>query len=203
MIRLRPGPPATVEDLRRAQELTRLLADELARVRAAASAWRTGLGGLLVALVGFSLVRGRTDVAALAPNWSILVGVLLLAALAVGAAGALALLRAAHGRLSVTPVTELAPAPVGDHLEAVAAARALRVGVRLVLACTALLVAAVGITWYGPERTAPVVRVSDGAQAVCGTVTGASGGALTVATTAGPVRVPLTETTTITAAAAC
>ncbi|TDC28598.1 hypothetical protein E1211_27585 [Micromonospora sp. 15K316] len=155
MIRLRPGPPATVADLRRAQELAGLLRDELTRVRAAALAWRNGLAGLLAALVGFSLIRGRSDVGALAPGWGALVGVLLLGAVAAGVAGALALLRAAHGPLAVTPVAALPPAPLGDHQEALTAARSLRVGVRLVLVCTAALVAAVGVTWYAPGRTAP------------------------------------------------
>jgi hypothetical protein len=151
VIRLRPGPPATVADLRRAQQLAGLLRDEVQRVRAAALAWRNGLGGLLVALVGFSLIRGRSDVTTLAPGWGRLVGVLLLAALAAGVGGALQLLRAAHGRLAVTPVAALPPAPLGDHQEAVAAVRALRAGVVLVLLCTALLVAAVGVTWYAPS----------------------------------------------------
>ncbi|MFC3500365.1 hypothetical protein ACFOOK_05205 [Micromonospora krabiensis] len=155
MIRLRPGPPATTADLRRAQQLAGLLQDELARVRAAALAWRNGLGGLLVALVGFSLIRGRSDVGTLAPGWGALVGVLLLGAVVAGAAGALTLLRAAHGPLSVTPVAALAPSPLGDHQEALAAARSLRTGVRLVLICTALLVAAVGVTWYAPGRPGP------------------------------------------------
>lgn len=150
MIRLRPGPPATPADLRRAQELAGLLRGELDRVRAAALAWRNGLGGLLAVLVGFSLVRGRSDVSTLRPGWGALVGVLLLAAVAAGVAGALALLRAAHGPLSVTPVAALPPAPLGEHREALAAARALRLGVWLVLICTALLVAAVGVTWYAP-----------------------------------------------------
>ncbi|MEH1168849.1 hypothetical protein V6V47_26030, partial [Micromonospora sp. CPCC 205539] len=155
MIRLRPGPPATTADLRRAQQVAGLLRGELERVRAAAVAWRNGLGGLLVALVGFSLIRGRTDVTTLARGWGALVGLLLLAALAAGVGGALALLRAAHGPLSVTPVATLPPEPLGDHLEAMAAVRSLRTGVRLVLLCTTLLVAAVGVTWYAPAHPTP------------------------------------------------
>lgn len=181
MIRLRPGPPATVADLRRAQALAGLLRAELERVRSVALAWRNGLGALLLALVGFSLIRGRTDVGTLAPGWAALVGVLLLAALVTGAVGALALLRAAHGRLAVTPVTALPPLPAGDHQEAVAAVRALRTGVLLVLLCAALLVAAVGVTWYGPPRTGPFVQVGPGT--VCGT----AAGMLTVRTATGPV----------------
>ena len=69
------------------------------------------------------------------------------------------LLRAAHGTLTVTPVAALA-ALLGDHLEAMTAVRSLRTGVRLVLLCTALLVAAVGVTWYAPARPAPPAAAS-------------------------------------------
>jgi hypothetical protein len=162
VIRLRPGPPPTVTDLHRAQQLSGLLRGELDRVRGAALAWRNGLGGLLVALLGFGLVRGRTDVTTLAPGWAAAVGLLLLAAVGVGAAGALALLRAAHGRLTVAPVATLAPSPLADHQEAVAAARALRTGVVLVLLCAGLLVAAVGVTWYAPGRPAPATATGTG-----------------------------------------
>ncbi|SCG42404.1 hypothetical protein GA0070609_1168 [Micromonospora echinaurantiaca] len=203
MIRLRPGPPATVADLRQAQALAGLLRAELDRVRSAALAWRNGLGALLLALVGFSLIRGRTDVGTLAPNWAALVGALLLAALVTGAVGALALLCAAHGRLAVTPVAALPPPPTGDHQEAVAAVRALRTGVGLVLLCAALLVAAVGVTWYGPPRTGPFVQVGTGAGAVCGTVTATAAGTLTIRTATGPVQVPLTDATTVKAVPAC
>ncbi|MEV1330039.1 hypothetical protein AB0J20_10735 [Micromonospora costi] len=186
MIRLRPGPPATVADLRRAQELAGLLRGELARVRAAALSWRNGLAGLLAALVGFGLIRGRSDVTALAPGWGGLVGVLLLAAVVAGVAGALALLRAAHGPLTVTPVAALPPAPLGDHREAVAAARALRAGVRLVLVCTALLVAAVGVTWYAPGRPGAAAAGPPAAAVAGSTAAGPPGTAVAGPTAAGP-----------------
>ncbi|GAB3940770.1 hypothetical protein GCM10027614_24980 [Micromonospora vulcania] len=80
--------------------------------------------------------------------------------MAAGVSGALALLRAAHGPLAVIPVAALPPAPLGDHQEALAAVRMLRTGVRLVLLCTVLLVAAVGVTWYAPARPDPTAAVA-------------------------------------------
>lgn len=53
-------------------------------------------------------------------------------------------------QLTGGPVADLPPAPLGDHLEALAAVRFLRTGVCLMLLRTALLVAAVGVTWYAP-----------------------------------------------------
>jgi hypothetical protein len=157
---LRPAEPATEADLRAAQERGRLLAAELPRVREAATAWRNSLGGLLVALVGFSLIKGRSDVSQLAGSWAAAVGILLLASLIAGAAGALLLVRAANGRPSVVPIHEALSRSTADHVEAVAAANALRRGIALTLCCAALLVAAVGATWYGPGRDRLVSRNS-------------------------------------------
>ncbi|MFI6072338.1 hypothetical protein ACIA5C_12190 [Actinoplanes sp. NPDC051343] len=199
MIRLRPGPTPTPDDLRRAREIAGLLKSELDRVRTAALAWRNGLGALLVALLGFGLIKGRTDVTTLATGWAALVGVLLLAALISGAAGALALLRAAHGRLAVTPVADLPPPPAGDHQEVIAAVRALRLGVRLVLVCAALLVAAVGTTWYAPPKSGPFLQVGT----ACGTVTSTSNGVTTIRTATGTVQVPLTTATMIRPVQSC
>ena len=107
--RLEPGSRAKSADLRAAREYYRLLSAELTRVRQAATAWRNGLGGLLAALVGFSLIKGRSDISQLAKPWAVGVGIMLLAALITGAAGALLLIRAANGRPSVTSARELMP----------------------------------------------------------------------------------------------
>jgi hypothetical protein len=167
---LRPAEPATEADLRAAQERARLLAAELPRVRDAATAWRNSLGGLLVALVGFSLIKGRSDVSQLAQSWAAAVGILLLAALIAGAAGAILLIRAANGRPSVMPIHEALSRNAADHVEAVAAANALRRGIALTLCCAALLVAAVGTTWYGPGRDQPVSRISTRSETAYGSL---------------------------------
>lgn len=81
-----------------------------------------------------------------------LVGTLLLVAFLAGAVGALLLIRAANGPPSITPTSRSLMRSVADHGEALAAARALRCGIALTLGCVILLVAAVGVTWYGPVR---------------------------------------------------
>ncbi|MFF7353986.1 MULTISPECIES: hypothetical protein [Streptomyces] len=201
---LSPDPtPATPADLRRAQERDRLLRTELPRVRAAATAWRNGLGGLLAALVGFSLVRGRSDIGQLAEHWAVAVGFLLLAALVVGTSGALMLLRAAHGRPAVTAAEDLLPSPVGDHVEALDCAKALRRGIALTLACALLLLSAVATTWYGPERADPMTQVTTPSGTFCGSTVRVGHGTLVLRTAAGEVTVDLARVSALSAATAC
>lgn len=194
---------ATEADLRAAQEGERLLAAELPRVREAATAWRNGLGGLLAALVGFSLIKGRSDVSQLAGSWAVWVGILLLAALVAGAAGALLLIRAANGRPAVVPARELLSRNTADHVEAVSAAGALRRGIALTLGCAALLVAAVGATWYGPGRDKPVLQVTVPGGTVCGSVVALADGNLTLDTAAGEVTTKLAEASAVQPLTSC
>ncbi len=195
--------PATAADLRAAQERERLLAAELPRVREAATAWRNGLGGLLAALVGFSLIKGRSDISQLAGYWSVWVGILLLAALIAGAAGALLLIRAANGRPSVVPARELLSRNTADHIEAVTAASALRRGIVLTLGCAALLVAAVGATWYGPARDKPALQITVPGGTICGSIVALNDGNLTLKTAAGEVTTNLADASAMQALASC
>ena len=150
-----PPGPAEVLRARREQEL---LSSELPRVRADALAWRNGLAALLAGLVGFGLVKGRSDISDLNPTCAAAVGVLLLIALAVGAAAAFWLMTAAHGLPKVIPLGSQPPPT--DHQEAVLSARRLRRGVLATLLCTAALVAAVATTWYGPTADSPAIRIT-------------------------------------------
>jgi hypothetical protein len=197
------GRKATEADLRAAQERERLLAAELPRVREAATAWRNGLGGLLTALIGFSLVKGQSDISQLAVPWAVGVGVILLAAAIVGAVGALLLIRAANGRPAVSSAIRLPPRSVADHIEAEAAATALRRGIVLTLGCAALLVAAVGATWYAPGRTPPMLQITTPAGTFCGSPVQISDGSLTILTAAGDVTENLAQASTLQAVTQC
>ncbi|MEU3355187.1 hypothetical protein [Streptomyces sp. NPDC037389] len=201
MTRLAAGGPASPKDRRTAEITHRLLRDELARVRASALAWRNGLGGLLAGLLGFGLVRGRANVAELASPWHIVVGAALLAALLVGTVGALQLLRAANGRPTVLHRREFDTGTALDHAEALATA--LRAGTVLTLACAALLVTAVGITWYGPGRNGPALQVTTPTGTLCGTHIGTDSGTLTLQTDSGKVQVDLRSATGIRAVGQC
>jgi hypothetical protein len=98
MVDIAPGSPAQPSQRRAAKATLELLADELPRVRTSALAWRNGLGALLAGLIGFGLVKGRSDVTQLAPDAAVGVGVLLILALLAGSGAAVLLMRAAHGR---------------------------------------------------------------------------------------------------------
>ncbi|MER7764039.1 hypothetical protein [Streptomyces sp. NPDC097619] len=206
---VRPGPAATPADRAAARHGRLLLHGESERVREAALAWRNGLGALLAGLVGFGLLKGRTDVAALAAPYAALVGGLLLGALGCGTVSAVLLLRAAHGRpaVSALPVREPGrpdPGPVAaGHVEALRAARSLTWGVVATLACTALLTAAVALTWYGPSREGPRLTVTTPAGTYCGEPLGAGAGRLRLRTAGGELSLDLATAVALHPVPAC
>lgn len=165
-----PGPAASEADLRRAQARDRIVRAELPRVRALAVAWRNGLGALLAALTGFSLIKGRSDIGQLSDSWAVAVGIVLLLALIVGSVAGWRLLRAAHGRPAVVLISEIRHETLDDHAEALASAGSLRQGIGLTIACAVLLVVAVGLTWYGPPKAVPEPGVSTIKTGLCGRV---------------------------------
>jgi hypothetical protein len=200
---LGPAPRGTDADLQVAQERDQLLSAELPRVRDAATAWRIGLGGLLTALVGFGLIKGQSDITQLAVPWAAAVGIVLLAAVIAGAGGALLLIRAANGRPAATPWAKLRLRGVADHEEAVVAAAALRRGIALTLTCAALLVAAVGLTWYGPERGPPMLEITTPTAILCGSPAGITHGNMTLTTAGGAVTADLAQASAIQAVSQC
>ncbi|MFF8534536.1 hypothetical protein ACN6K9_003538 [Streptomyces sp. SAS_267] len=145
-----------------------MLRTELPRVRAAALAWRNGLAALLAGLVGFGLVKGRSDVSGLDEHWAAAVGGLLLTALLLGASAAVWLMSAAHGLPRVVAVDRLPSRTAADHDEAVRSAKRRRRGIAATFGCAAALVAAVGATWYGPAAAPPGVRVTTPMGVLCG-----------------------------------
>ncbi|MFE2532113.1 hypothetical protein [Streptomyces sp. NPDC059371] len=158
----------TPADLHRARHRQHVLRTELPRVRAAALAWRNGLAALLAGLVGFGLVKGRSDVSGLDEHWAAAVGALLLTALLLGASAAVWLMSAAHGLPEVVAVDGLHSRTAADHAEAVRSAKRLRRGIGATFCCAAALVAAVGATWYGPAAASPGVRVITPKGVLCG-----------------------------------
>ncbi|WP_261553769.1 hypothetical protein [Frankia tisae] len=198
-----PRRTATPAEAHAAQLTQRMLREELPRVRAAALSWRNALAGLIAGLVGFGLIRGRSEIDDLASPWAAVVGLLLLAALVAGGIGAVCLLSAAHGRPAVVTVEVQTPDVVRDHAEALRAVRALRLGVVLVFTCAGLLVAAVGVTWYGPAASGSLLEVQTPTGPFCGGVARIRAGLLTLHTDVGNVDVDLQAVTGIRAVATC
>ncbi|MBA2807792.1 hypothetical protein E0500_010310 [Streptomyces sp. KM273126] len=203
-----PGPPATPADRRAARRAQELLANELPLARKAAQAWSLGLAGLFVGLLGFGLVKGRTDVSKLAAPYGVSVGAALLLSLLCGTAGALLLLRAAHGaprmvRLPLGTGTAPAVLEAGDHLETLSTVRALRLGILLTLVCGAALVGSVGLTWYGPVTEDPRLVVRTNSDSVCGKALRISDGRLTLKTETGEMTVSLSDVVSLGAVDTC
>ncbi|MEU4240911.1 hypothetical protein [Actinoplanes sp. NPDC026619] len=196
-VRLSPGPAAGPHDARAALEQFDAIDGELERVRAAAAAWRTGMAGLLAALVGFGLLKGRTDIGQLAAPWPAVTGGILLATAVTGGFAAIWLLRAAHGRPERTRFDRAVPGRIADHVAAGLALHDLRRGIAATLGCATLLIAAVATTWYGPAKGGPKMRVQQLGSVLCGTVTGLDQGRLTLKTDAGLVTVDLTRALTV------
>ncbi|MFD6420994.1 hypothetical protein [Streptomyces sp. NPDC060198] len=199
-----PAGQAGPRDLLAAQERHRLAREALPRIRAAATGWRNAAGVLMAGLVGFGLVKGRTDVGQLEQTWGTVVGVLLLAALVCGAGGAYLLNRAAHGPLGSVPAGGRATRSAIEHRETVKALSAVRRGIALSLGCAVLLVAAVGATWYGPAAKEPALEVtSPGTSSVCGSVTRVARGTIWLKSGKTTVEIPLAEVTRLRTVEAC
>ena len=97
-LQISPGSSAGPRDRQAARARLQLLANELPRVRAAATGWRNGIAALMAGVIGFGLIKGRSDVGELAGPYDWIVGLLLLGALISGSVAAVLLMRAVHGR---------------------------------------------------------------------------------------------------------
>ncbi|WP_431947572.1 hypothetical protein [Micromonospora marina] len=206
-VKVSAGPPARPADRARAKALQALQADELSRIRDGAVAWRNGLGALLAGLLGFSLIKGRSDVSQVRPSYAIAVGLLLLAALIVGGIAAAFVMRAAHGRPCSTALPGAdVPNPItaARQNEAELSERALSWGVRLVFGCVALLTPAVAVTWYGPVKEKPRIEVQliDSSR-WCGEAVSVANGWMTLKTGNGKIPIDLTKAVSVTASDAC
>jgi hypothetical protein len=209
-IRISGSPGAVPRDRRIARAILDLLPGELSRIRAAALAWRNGLGALLAGLVGFGLIKGRSDVGQLASPYDAVAGLLLLTSLIFGAMAAALLLRAAHGRPASAAIRAVLdssgtqPELRGRLGEVDASAKALSWGVAASFTCVAFLAAAVGLTWYGPPREGPrlQIRLEDGGLR-CGEVVQLVSGILTLKTSQGQMALDLRHADGIEAVDAC
>jgi hypothetical protein len=96
------------------------------------------------------------------------------------------------------------PGEGGRLAEANASAAALRRGVVLSFLCTALLCAALGLTWYGPAKDKPRIEVRqiDGS-VTCGDVVSVADGKLVLKTDLGQLTVDLTRANGIAAVDSC
>lgn len=200
--KLRAGPPPTPQEAERARERDLLVSNELPRIRTLATAWRNALAAMLAAIVGFGLIKGRGDISLLAPAYARLAGILLALTLVVGVAAVFRFLRAAHGRITMIRLESLQVGPAGDHREAISSVRALKQGIGLALALGLLLIAAVGVTWYGPGKGL-VLRVNQGGSSDCGVPQTLSNGNLVLMVSGRDVAIDFARVTAIVPADTC
>lgn len=200
---LSPGGQADSSEAVQAREQHQALRQELPRVREAAHSWRNGLAGLLLALIGFGLIRGPSEIDKVKAPWHVVIGCLLLASLAVGAFGAYRLLSAHNGRPRAIRVNPDVSTATQDHLLALRALRDLRQGIVATFVCTALLVTAVATTWYGPEKSKPKVAVRTTGSTLCGDGVTVDGPRLVLKTGAGQVSLVFADVVTIEAVEKC
>ncbi|MFI7067434.1 hypothetical protein ACIBL3_41020 [Kribbella sp. NPDC050124] len=196
---VKPAKTSGPKDRLMARAQHQLPTDDLPKVRAMALAWRNGLGAVLAGLIGFGLVKGRTDIGELSSPYGVIVGGLLAAAVLAGAFATGMLLRAAHGRPTGASMAKVLANPSDDpirdaeYFEAESSARALRRGIVGAVGCAFLLVAAVGVTWYGPAKDAErVVVVIPGGER-CGDIENLAKGVLTLKTSSGLMEIRLAD----------
>lgn len=148
-VRVRPGPVGTPLSRWRARRLQELRRDELALVRRTSEQWRTGLAAYLLLILTTSLTSGKDVVAERSVLPKILIGVFLLVAVLVAAAGIMFGNCAANGTLTRTSEAPSAvDLMVHDRLLAQTAMRNLRRSMTsAAVSCSALLIG-IGLLWY-------------------------------------------------------
>ncbi len=150
-VRVTPGPADPSEDHALSLAVRAYTADELRAVRETAANWRTALAAMLTLVTAVSVIRGRDTIVGLAPAARVLVGVLLLLAVVAACAGAFLASRSAFGlpkeEQAVRRITDLVAA---ERARVHRAVRDLRAAIVLTFVTLALIVASVGVVWYGP-----------------------------------------------------
>jgi hypothetical protein len=84
-----------------------------------------------------------------------------------------------------------------------ASRHSLRRGILAAFLSMAVLVTAVGITWYGPEREGPKLLIRDSTAVYCGATVRTDGGAIELKTSKGQVAVKLSDIRSVEAVDQC
>jgi hypothetical protein len=203
-MKLTPHHSATPLNRQDALNTYLVVSQELPAVRAMADSWRKGIAGLLIAVVGFTLIRGRADLNQLSSGWAIAVAALLCGVLVVGGFAAYQILGAAHGYPRPVPINtgqrtdKTSAKPMTSHDLAMRSLSGLRQGVLAAVLAAILMVAAIALTWFAPAKQSARLLVIDGAGAVmCGAVEQTDRGRVTLQTATGTVVIDLAGATNV------
>ncbi|MEU8041155.1 hypothetical protein [Streptosporangium sp. NPDC049078] len=172
----------SIERKRWAQRAQALRFEQLTIVRKQAEGWRIGLSGLTALLSAVLLVKGRDTVTGLEDWAKVTVAILLTAAFAALVAATMLAIRAASG----TPGSEILL--TGEDLqewtrhEVRAVGQRIRGAAALTVLALAMLVTALGFTWFGPDAKAAksMVEVVGPAGRLCGELIGSADGELII-----------------------
>jgi hypothetical protein len=196
---------STAVSRERAEQVQALRAQELDLVRAQAEKWRNGLASLLVLITAVSVVKGRESITELLPPVQVAVGVVLLLALILASVGAFLGMRAAYG----LPKAGLVDATLEELLQhararASRSVRDMRWALGLTFATLALLVVAIGLTWYGPTSPSGSAQLTtaDGTT-YCGRLSRADTGSLGLEINGLEITVPRSGARSLVAVSTC
>jgi hypothetical protein len=186
--------PTNPTDLRWTQRQEDLQFEALAKVRSAAEKWAASLGALLGLSGTILVVQGRDDFSKLEDEFRIAVGATLLVAVIIGACATFLAARAAQGTPAHVAWPSGAKLKKWEHEEAVKARGMLTRSRHLAIGAVALVLLALGLTWFGEAKPADadalLVVPREGAP-VCGTMAAAADGESVVVTLEGGQEVSL------------
>jgi hypothetical protein len=174
---VKPGAVPGPAERRAAEKLESIGANELVRVRDAATKWQAGLASLVALVTTVFAIKGPSTVEGLTTGYRIAVAALTLLAILLAVGALLLASRAAHGLPQRRKVpTDITQVLNWDHEEAVLAAARLRWAVNCFGASVLLLATTTGVMWLAPVDDGPFVQVemSNGTSA-CGTLVSGDG----------------------------
>jgi uncharacterized integral membrane protein len=204
LVRIKAGTLSDA-DLKEEEAVQALAKSELQRVRAAAEKYQAGLAGLFALIATVTVIKGQESIHDLDLWAQLLIGLLILSALAAAVTGALMAMRAAFGPLDMQPITGR-PNELIDwqQVEVATAIDKVRSARRLTIASVALIGAAIVVTWLPKAAASSSIKVVTAAETICGSLKDGSQGKLAIQVAPGNVKnVSLTDVQSLSIVADC
>jgi hypothetical protein len=177
---LSPGHRPTGFDIQEAEERDALGQTELARGRAAAGNWRTGLAALLVLVPTLVVVKGTDAVKDLSNDRRLAIGLLIATGSMIAIVAAIFAMRAAFGPLKRQDLDTKDPGAIRDH-EVEITLTYLRVTRWMSIVATVALAAAIAVAWVAPSTSPAFLKVTKATgDVMCGKYAGATTDAILV-----------------------
>lgn len=176
-----PAVASTEAALRDEEELNQAAATQLSNTRKTAENWKNGLAGLLTLVTTVLFIKGKSTVDEFTPGWRIVVGVVLLAALAVAVWGTWLSLRAAYGTPKVVRAADVAAQGglTGWRLDQTESAIGdLTVARILAVVAAGLIAVVIALSWWTRKAPPAYVSVTKGSSTYCGELTRFDNGTL-------------------------